>query len=302
VIKDVVEAYGQLEKRDLRVLRMIEAGHRRYEFVPQEVIERWCRCRREEVAQIIRRLHYLGLLRRNTAPYLGWRITAQGYDVLAIHTLRVKRKVLKLSPTPVGVGKEAVVYVGESPSGFKLAVKFHRGGVSVFRYEKAFQRLVKKYAHLAQVYETRLSALAEYFALEKVFEAGGHVPEPIAVNRHVVVMAYVDGVELYRCRSCDFRRVAEDVLETVVTALRIGIVHGDLSPYNVIAGERGYVIDWPQWMPTDSPGAEAYLRRDLENISAFFRRVGVELQLKDFELGHGMGDAFVELINKNLRM
>jgi len=105
---------------------------------------------------------------------------------------------LKLSPTPIGVGKESVVYAGESPSGFKIAAKFHRGGVSVFRHGEVFKAKISRYEHLRHVYETRLSALAEFYALEKVFEAGGYVPEHLAFNRHVVVMQYIDGVELYR--------------------------------------------------------------------------------------------------------
>ena len=132
MIKSVVDAYSQLAKRELRILRIIEAGHRRYEFVPQRLVERWARYRKEEVRDSVRRLHYLGLLRRNVSAYLGWKITAAGYDVLALHTLRMKKKILKLSPTPIGVGKESVVYAGESPSGFKIAAKFHRGDVSMF--------------------------------------------------------------------------------------------------------------------------------------------------------------------------
>lgn len=280
MIKSVVETYNALEKRDLRVLRIIEVGHRRYEFVPNELVERWARYRPEDVGESIKRLHYFGLLRRNKAPYLGWKITAAGYDVLAIHTLRARRKIARLSPTPIGVGKESVVYAGETPSGYKVAVKFHRGGVSVFRFEKAFRRKVAKYRHLVEVYEVRLSALAEYFALSKIFEAGGNVPEPVAVNRHVVVMEFIDGVELYRAREVNLE-AARRVFDTVKTALGLGIIHGDLSPYNVIVGKDVYIIDWPQWVPAEHPNAGEYLRRDLENMASFFSKRGIELPLEE---------------------
>ncbi|MEM1597220.1 MAG: RIO1 family regulatory kinase/ATPase [Pyrobaculum sp.] len=302
MIKDVVEAYHILRKKDLRILRIIEAGHKRHEFVPQELVERWARYRREEVADSIRRLHYLGLLRRNRAAYLGWKITAWGYDVLAIHTLRAQRKVVRLSPTPIGVGKESVVYAGETPSGFKVAVKFHRGGVSAFRYEKAFRRIVKKFEHLQEVYETRLAAFAEFFALQKVFEEGGNVPEPIAHNRHVVVMAYIDGVELYKFQG-DVKKIAEDVLNTLKTALRLGIIHGDLSPYNIIASTRGYVIDWPQWMPVGYDNWEQYLKRDIDNVARYFAKRGVELGWEELvnEARRGeIGRVFIDELKKQL--
>jgi len=54
VIRSVVEAYSQLAKRDLRILRIIEAGHRRYEFVPQRLVERWARYRKEEVRDSVK--------------------------------------------------------------------------------------------------------------------------------------------------------------------------------------------------------------------------------------------------------
>lgn len=302
MIKQVVEAYGKLSKRDLRLLRILEVGQHRHEFVPQELVERWARGKREEVLDSLRRLHYLGLIRRNLSPYLGWKITASGYDVLAIHTLRMRRKLLRLSPTPIGVGKESEVYSGETPGGLKVAVKFYRGGVSSFRYEKAFESKVKRFKHLRWVYETRLSALAEFFALGKIFEAGGMVPEPLARTRHVVVMTYIDGVELFRLEGGDYKKIAEDVVETLRTALKLGIVHGDLSPYNILVGSRSYVIDWPQWLPSGHPAALDYLMRDLGNVASYFGEKGVEIPVEELlELARTSGTAgelFTAEINK----
>ncbi|AAL62948.1 serine/threonine-protein kinase RIO2 [Pyrobaculum aerophilum] len=302
MIKSLVRAYHELSKRDLRVLRVIEVGHRRYEFVPEELITKWARYRREEVLDSIRRLHYYGFLRRNLAPYKGWKITALGYDVLALHTLRVQRKVVKISPTPIGIGKESVVYAGETPSGYKVAIKFHRGGVSAFRYEEPFRSKVARYKHLAEVFETRLSALAEFFALQRVFEGGGLVPEPLTYNRHVVVMGYVEGVELYRLSQGDFKKIADDVILTLGVALRLGIVHGDLSPYNIIVGNRSYVIDWPQWVPLGYNNYELHLQRDLNNIAKFFKRYQVEIPvdelLKTAREAEDSGGKFLLEINK----
>ncbi|MFN3803721.1 MAG: RIO1 family regulatory kinase/ATPase [Pyrobaculum sp.] len=295
MIRDVVEAYDKLDKRDLRILRTIEAAHRRFEFIPHELVEKWARYRREEVRERVKYLHRLGLLRRNAVPRLGWKITAAGLDVLALHTLSVKKKVVKLSPTPIGTGKEAVVYAGETPSGFKVAVKFHRGGVSTFRSEAFFRRKLEKYRHLTQIYETRLSALAEFFALEKIFEAGGLVPEPISVSRHVVVMGYIEGVELYRY-SGEIGKILDDVFYTLRTAVRLGIIHGDLSPYNILAGHRGYIIDWPQWMPATHPKAVDYLRQDVKNIAKFFK-ISPEILTRELVTEIDVGEEFKKKIN-----
>ncbi|RLE89014.1 MAG: serine/threonine protein kinase, partial [Thermoprotei archaeon] len=53
-----------------------------------------------------------------------------------------------------------------------------------------------------------------------------------------------------------------------------GIVHGDLSEYNVVIqeGDRVLIIDWPQWVPSIHPSAPLLLKRDILILSKFFRR------------------------------
>ena len=300
MIKDVVEAYWSLSKRDLSVLKLLEKGHRRYEFIPQEVLEKLFRRRDEELRNSLKKLHGLGLLRRNTSPYLGWKITALGYDVLAIHTLRARKKIVSISPTPLGVGKEAVVYAGDTPSGLKIVLKFYRRGVASFKLKEL--KKLGKVKHLHDLYRTRLSAAAEYFALSKIFEGGGLVPEPITYNRHVVVMAYLDGVELYRLNSGTFEKIIEDVVETLKISLSLGIIHGDLSPYNIIVSRRSYIIDWPQWVPATHPKALKYLRRDFENLEKFFKSRGISLDLGGLVqyVKRGAVEEFVHHFNKDV--
>jgi len=88
-------------------------------------------------------------------------------------------------------------------------------------------------------------------------------------------------------------------------ALRLGIVHGDLSPYNIIAGRRAYIIDWPQWVPLGHPVAAAYLRRDLHNMATYFKEKGVNFPVEELLNAVGEGDVdggerFIELIKTSL--
>ncbi len=243
---NVVTLHRSLDDVDFRILKTLEDAHKKYEFVPHEFLER-----RVDEGRL-RKLHHLGLLRRNATPWLGWKLTPRGYDVLAFHALR--RRIAKLASSPIGVGKDSVVYMGETHSGLKVVLKFHKSSKHT------------RVRHMDYIFGARSSALAEFSALTKIFEAGGLVPEPIMLSKHVVVMRYIEGVELYKCK----RDVLDDVLHTVKTALSLGIVHGDLSPYNVLVGDRGYVIDWSQWVPLDKPGALERLKRDVDNIAEFF--------------------------------
>ena len=85
-------------------------------------------------------------------------------------------------------------------------------------------------------------------------------------------------MELYRVRELSLDE-AYSLLEGVLRTLRIayvdvGIVHGDLSEYNVLyEGEgKGVVIDWPQYVYKEEENAGELLERDVAYIVGFMRR------------------------------
>jgi RIO kinase 2 len=100
-----------------------------------------------------------------------------------------------------------------------------------------------------------------------------NVPVPVDRNRHAVVMSLVDGPNLNRCRLDEPARVLDEILVNVRSAYRAGIIHADLSEFNIMI-ERGrcVIIDWPQWMEAGHPNAQQVVQRDIENILAFFKR------------------------------
>jgi RIO kinase 1 len=56
------------------------------------------------------------------------------------------------------------------------------------------------------------------------------------------------------------------------------LVHGDLSEYNIMMWKgKPVIFDVSQAVPTSHPMAEFLLRRDLENVSKFFSRLGVKV-------------------------
>ena len=277
-VKSLVAAYNELTKLDLRVLRVIEVAHRRYEWVPIEIIVKWSNKPWELVSKSLKKLNALGMIIRWKGNYTGYRLTYFGYDALALHTLAKRGVIERLSPTPLGVGKESDVYVAEDPAGNKLVVKFHRLGRTSFRQTRKFRTWVGDRRHITWLYESRLSAHMEYKALVLTYNAGVHVPRPVSVNRHAVVMQYIESLRLSEIR----RKLEnpEDVLGTILDDIYVvyrdvGIVHGDLSEYNIIISlEDGtpYIIDWPQRVPRTYRNAQELLRRDLTIIIEFFRK------------------------------
>jgi RIO kinase 2 len=63
------------------------------------------------------------------------------------------------------------------------------------------------------------------------------------------------------------------IVEEVAKAWRLGIIHADLSEFNVMANDEGIkIIDWPQSVERTHPHAEELLKRDLNNVLRFFAR------------------------------
>jgi RIO kinase 2 len=83
----------------------------------------------------------------------------------------------------------------------------------------------------------------------------------------------VNGQNLHRCRLDAPGDVLGGILENVRKAYRAGIIHADLSEYNILMeGDRSVIIDWPQWIGTDHRNAQAILERDIGNILSYFQR------------------------------
>ena len=270
--------YKKLVDRDFKVLSIIEREMTRYEYVPIEIIERRAKMPSTHVAMVLRKLNMLKLVKRRLGEYLGYRLTYLGLDMLALRSL-VERGILHALGDKLGVGKESDVYSGLTPSGERVIVKFHRVG------RTSFQRVVRvrHYAATkpyASWYElAKIAGQREYHALEELYRVGALVPRPLGYSRHVVVTEFIEGVELYLYENAaDPEKMLKDVLDTLRKAyLEVGIVHGDLSEYNVLVAvigdeEKPYIIDWPQYVEREHPAAEQLLRRDVEYIAKFFRK------------------------------
>ncbi len=276
--------YKQLTPQDFRVLESIEKYIGRYEYVPLEVIEKASKIPETRLILILSKLHRLDLVRRViVSGYKAFRLTYLGLDMIALHHL-VRRNVLEAIGDKLGVGKESDIYRGLAPGGVKVIVKFLRIGRTSFRRT----RITRTWADdpkYTWFHQSKIAAEREFKALKELHSLGGLVPYPLAYNRHVVVTEYIEGVELYtRPELSDPYKVLIDILDTLRKAyLEAGIVHGDLSEYNILVDieeNKPYIIDWPQYVYRDEPNAMDLLKRDIEYIIRFFKktyRVEVDL-------------------------
>ncbi|MBP1911184.1 serine/threonine-protein kinase RIO2 [Thermococcus stetteri] len=275
-----LEAYPSLRDLDFRILRGVELNMRHHRWVPLEDIARFARVDVETASFRLGKLDDMGLVvRRSDIGYIGYQLTIHGYDALAIRALAKKGVIEAISTTQIGVGKDADVYVGVTPSGEKVAVKFNRiGGRTASRRAGYHGHVFQDKHHTSWLYVSRLIAKKEHEALV-LLSPIARVPRPIAWNRHVVVMEFVEGKELAELRDTDLtkeeaERILDRVLEEYLKIVRFGIVHSDMSEFNIVLTKDGdiLIIDWAQYLSTAHPESYELLKRDITVLLNAFRR------------------------------
>lgn len=280
-----VQGFRKLKPEDLRMLLSLELAMDRYQYVPEKAIPRLAKLSQREVSFRLSHLSHLGLIRRWVGPYTGYVLNTAGYDCLAINAL-VKAGVLEAFGKPLGVGKEADVYDALTPEGKRVAVKFHRLGRTSFRQTRRVRGYIAEGRRVSWLHQSRLAAEKEFEALMLVYPKGISVPEPLSQNRHAIVMGMIEGTELIHCVQIpDPKRVLDEILFNVGKSYsEAGVIHADLSEFNVILEPDWHVlvIDWPQFVKRDNPDAERLLKRDVRNVTRFFRRkFGLKIKLRD---------------------
>ena len=278
-----VRVFRKLENEDFRVLQAIESAMSKREFVPKEQITKYAKLPLDRVNFTLGRLNKLGLIFQIRSPYVGHTLNYAGYDCLAINAF-VKAGVIEAFGQILGVGKEADVYDALNPAGARLAVKFHRLGRISFRQTRRKRAYAAE--HAGWLFQSRLAAEKEFQALKLVYQHGVAVPEPLSQNRHVIAMGIIDGAELTKWREIPKpEEVLKEVLHNVKkTYLKAGVIHADLSEYNIILKPDMHIliIDWPQYVLADHPNAEQLLLRDIRNVLSFFsRRFGLKVKIRE---------------------
>ena len=263
------EHVRSLHRSELRILVAIERWMKRYSWVPLEQIKDSVGLSESETGYRLSRLIGWGMVRFNPVPYDGYALVFGGYDTLALQALTKKGTVSALGSL-IGEGKESVVFeaLGLCP----VAIKFHRVGGRSFSYARTNREYMPDGGHCPWIFASSRSAEREYAAL-CALHPNVSVPLPVDRNRHAVVMSLVDGPNLNRCRLDEPAEVLDEILFNVREAYRAGVIHADLSEFNIMV-ERGkcVLIDWPQWVEADHPNAQNVLQRDIENMLSFFLR------------------------------
>jgi RIO kinase 1 len=132
----------------------------------------------------------------------------------------------------------------------------------------------------------------EVDALYQLVEAGVRVPRPHGYHHGVLLMSLVtdeDGHSAPRLGEVELEhaqalRYHDELMRDVVRMLCIGLIHGDLSEYNVLVAPEGpVIIDFPQVVSAaGNNAARTMLLRDVHNLRASLARFAPELMATHF--------------------
>ncbi|MDG5777884.1 serine/threonine-protein kinase Rio1 [Haloarculaceae archaeon H-GB2-1] len=184
---------------------------------------------------------------------------------------------------PISTGKEANIYTALRDD-TEVAVKVYRINASDFKDMRGYLDGDPRFRGIGQDKKKVVTAWVrkEFANLKRARAAGVRAPEPIAVERNVLVMEFL-GHDNQRSK-----RLAEVHVENPETAYEVvreymrrlydaGLVHGDLSEYNIVVhDDQIFFLDLGQAVTVHHPNAEEFLDRDCENVANFFARQGVE--------------------------
>lgn len=115
-------------------------------------------------------------------PLAGYRLTYSGYDILALNVLQA-RGLISAVGSKIGMGKEADIYMAQTPDGDQVVLKLHRLGRTSFRAVKNKRDYVKTRTSVSWLYMSRLSALKEFAFMKALFQHGFRTPTPLDHNR-----------------------------------------------------------------------------------------------------------------------
>jgi RIO kinase 1 len=204
---------------------------------------------------------------------------------------------------PLKSGKEAAVYVVMSEGEIRCAKVYkevtQRGFHTQAQYQEGRKvrnsrqaRAMEKKSRYGREQQEKVWQTAEVEALYRLTEAGIRVPKPYNFVEGVLLMELVtdangnaaprlNDVELTEAEALEYHGI---LIKAVVKMLCIGLIHGDLSEFNILVDSEGpVIIDLPQAVnAAANNNAGRMLERDVDNLTSYFGRFAPQLRTTDY--------------------
>jgi len=208
-----------------------------------------------------------------------WKIEELVFDKITLMVVAkiIKKGLIKTIDFPISTGKEAVVFRVTTDEGFG-ALKIYKIETTSFINRLEYLQGDYRFKHIKKnlrdiVY---LFTKKEYKNLKVAEKAKVNAPLPYYQEKNVLLMSFLgeNGVPYKKLLEC--KELKKDyffsILEDIKKLYNAGIVHSDVSEFNILIGDKPYLIDFAQGVVKEHVKANEFLERDVRNVLNFFKK------------------------------
>ena len=210
-----------------------------------------------------------------------WKLEDKVFDRRSLIALSkvLSKGIIKTIDFPISRGKEAHVYRGTTAENTFVAIKIYKIETTSFlrrmEYIEGDPRFHLNRRTLSEVVYTFTKK--EYKNLSIADNAKIPAPKPLFSIKNILIMSFLgqDGnpyMPLYKNSKILEVEHFEQIVDSLTKLYANGLVHGDLSEYNILLGDKPYIIDFAQGVILKHPKAEEFLKRDIINLLSFFKK------------------------------
>jgi RIO kinase 1 len=210
-----------------------------------------------------------------------WKTYGNVFDNFTINNLRKlsSQGYFEELNSTLSPGKEANVFTATKNDGHEVVVKIYR--LENCNFNKMYEYISQdpRYVHLKGNKRRLIFAWTqrEFRNLMKARDVI-RVPSVYTFKDNIIVMEKIEekGVIAPLLMNVDLenpKKVYEEIVSNMKKLFKLGIIHGDLSEFNIlIQNDRPVFIDFSQSSSTDALNAKELLLRDVKNIHKFFKK------------------------------
>lgn len=212
-----------------------------------------------------------------------WKTYGNVFDSFTLKNLEKLSTYFVELKSEVAPGKEANVFTAITEDNRLVIVKIYRLENCNFNKMYTYISQDPRYVDLKGQRRKIIFAWTqrEYRNLMKAREVI-RVPTPITFKDNILVMEYIDEDDkpakpLKNVHLEKPEQFFNDIIEMIKKLYKGGLVHGDLSEFNILVkNNKPVFIDFSQGTTIDSQNTEELLVRDVENICRYFKKLGLK--------------------------
>ena len=200
------------------------------------------------------------------------------YQMINSHTISYVNGVVK-------AGKESLVFWAVDENEKDIALKIYLVSTSNFKKRSSyiigdprFSKIKKGTRNLVHIW-----AKKEFRNLRHAYNSGIPVVRPIHVSNNVLALEFVGTNGVPAPLLLDVEVTQKDYDDAILIIKNLyknaNLVHGDFSEYNLFKTEKGILaFDFGSAVDVAHPNSKEFLKRDINNISKFFLKRGIEVE------------------------